>query len=61
MTRTSGKQDLRPGEVYIGRGTQWGLPKSIWHNRYVIDKKPGGLTRDQVIAALRSEHLEATA
>ena len=48
-------QDLQEGEVYIGRGTQGGIPKSFWHNMYVIDRAPGGLTRDQVIAAFREK------
>ena len=46
-------QDLQEGDVYIGRGNHGGIPKSFWQNMYVIDRTPGGMTREQVIEAFR--------
>ena len=48
--RMSRPQDIKERDVYIGRGTQGGIPKSFWQNMYVIDRTPGGLSREQVIA-----------
>ena len=55
LSDEDGPQALGSDDVYVGRGTRGGLPKSDWHNPHKVGKKPDFLSREQAIEAFRTD------